>query len=393
MLSAMPIPIDAPSAFFIANLGVWSFRSARALQTLFWAPRLKPPAKIPEAGKVSILVPAKNEEVNIRTCVESLLAQNYADFELIVINDNSTDRTLDILLELGAVPADQPAGKSTRLRYVNSPPAPPGWTGKNHALACGAPFAKGDWLLFTDADTVHEPSCVSAALTLMAEKSVVLLTLLPRCLAHGFWEVLVQPFAMSLMGLWFPVRKANDPRSRIAFGNGQFLFMHRRAYEAAGGHLAVKSEFLEDFALFRKVKEAGLPCAVGIGTDLFGTRMYDAFQRLWRGWRRIYLHAFERRPLPLVLRALGLVFFSVLPFVWLAGAAAAAFSGSEFPLPAGLWAAAGAALALAASWKAYEVIGASRKFAWLHPLAALVIAGILLDAARMAALKKQTKWR
>ncbi len=383
---------DPISIFFVMALMLWIYRSARAITTLIKAPRLETQIMPPACGKVSILVPAKNEEANIQTCIESLSAQHYPDFEIIAINDNSTDRTRDILLSLGAQPADRPAAKGQKLRYVDSPPAPAGWTGKNHALACGVPFAEGDWLLFTDADTRHETGALSAALAFMEKRGLIMLTLIPRCLAHGFWEVLVQPVAMALMGYWFPLEKINDPASKVYFGNGQYLLMHRRAYEAAGGHTAVKGEFLEDFALFKKTKQAGLPCAAAIGIDFFGTRMYDTFARMWRGWRRIYLHAFERRTLSLAARALGLILFSVFPFAWLIAAALGWHWGSQSE-GLGVLALAVAAIAIATSWKAYKVIGASRKYAWLHPLAALIIAGILVDAARVAITKSQTKWR
>lgn len=386
--------LDNPlTVLFAVTLGVWSLRTARALKTLRFAPWPRTPEEIPQAGKVSILVPAKNEEKNIRSCIESLLCQDYPDFEIIVINDNSTDKTLEILLALGAEAADGSEGRKHRLRYVNAPPAPAGWTGKNHALACGVPWASGDWFLFTDADTLHEQGALSAALNLIHERGLILLTLLPRCLAHGFWEKLVQPLAMSLMGLWFPIYKANDPRSPIAFGNGQYLLMHRRAYEFAGGHSAVRGKFLEDFALAAKIKESGLPCAVGIGTEIFGTRMYDSPARVWQGWRRIYLHAFKSRALDLAFKSAALVIFSVLPFLWLGFAALSVSLGRDLPLPAVLWGGAAAALAMLSSWKVYELIGAEKKFAWLHPIAALFVAGVLADAARMAVMKSQTRWR
>lgn len=386
----MKFSTDPFAYFFMCVLMVWAYRSVRALETLRKSPRLEAQSSPPGSGKVSILVPAKNEEANIQACVESLLAQDYPDFELIVINDNSTDRTRDILLSLGAKPADQTLPKAQKLRYVDSPPAPAGWTGKNHALACGVPFASGDWLLFTDADTQHKPQALSASLAFMEKRGLVLLTLVPRCLAHGFWEILVQPVAMAMMGLWFPIEKINNPASRVYFGNGQYLFMHRRAYEAAGGHTAVKGEFLEDFALFKKTKQAALPCAVAVGTDFFGTRMYDTFIRMWRGWRRIYLHAFERQTFPLAARSAGLVLFSVIPFAFLAAAVfCPGFQSREALILAGI----AAVITVATSWKAYEVIGASRKYAWLHPLAALILAAILADAARMALTKSQTKWR
>ncbi len=391
----MKITPDPVLIFFLTSAAVWINRSVCALVTLFRAPRLSNGILSGGRNKVSILVPAKNEESNIRMCVEGLLAIDYPDFEILVINDNSTDRTEEILLALGARPAGNPGTDrgASRLSYLNSPPAPAGWTGKNHALAFGAPYAQGEWLLFTDADTRHEPESLRASLGLMEKRGALMLTLLPRCLASGFWEIVLQPVAMALMGLWFPVEKVNDPEQKIYFGNGQYLLMHRSVYEKTGGHAAVKAEFLEDFALFKKAKEAGLPCAVAIGTDFFGTRMYDSFGAIWRGWRRIYLHSFERKTLPLLARASSLVLFSVIPFVWIGLMLTGFPAGGAYPQTSWALALFTAGIILATAWKAYEIIRGPRRFAWLHVLAAAIIAGILLDAARMAFTRKQTVWR
>lgn len=205
----MKITTDPVLVFFIIAAAVWIKRSVSALITLFHAPRLSRNVLSGSRAKVSILVPAKNEASNIRACVEGLKALDYPDFEIIVINDNSTDQTEEILLSLGASPASPPSeDPSLTLRYLNSPPAPAGWTGKNHALAAGFPYAKGEWLLFTDADTRHEPESLKASLGLMEKRGALLLTLLPRCLADGFWETVLQPVAMALMGLWFPVERS-----------------------------------------------------------------------------------------------------------------------------------------------------------------------------------------
>jgi len=304
---------------------------------------------------------------------------------VIVINNCSTDRTEAILKDLGAVEIGTGNPRS-KFKYLNTPPTPKGWTGKNFALHLGVQHATGDWLLLTDADTRHEPGSVNASLSFAEEKKLDLLTLLPRCLAHGFWENLIQPCAMSYMGLWFPLRKINDPKSRVYFANGQYLLLNANHYRKIGGHEGVKEAFLEDFAIMKKTKELGARAMCAFGMELYGTRMYDSFDAIWRGWRRIFLHAFEQKPLPILKCALSVFFFSVFPLIALI-ALSAHFSLSLLLCVLIL------AIILATARTAYAIVKAKKSYALLHPLAALVFTAILLDASQMALLKRQTHWR
>ena len=361
--------------FWGTVLGVWTFRTLRLLITLRKTPRIVPQKGTGFSGEtqslspfVSVLIPAKNEENNIRACVESLQNQKDAAFEIIVINDNSSDQTESILKSMGQT-------------YVNCPLPPEGWTGKNHALHYGVAQAKGEWLLFTDADTRHEPHGLSASLAHAQKNGLELLTLLPSCLTGSFIENLVQPLAMAFLGLWFPLEKVNDPKSPLYFANGQYLLMKRSLYQKTGGHKAVAGEFLEDFALMQKTKQLGAKAQCGFGQSVYGTRMYDSFDTIWRGWRRIYLHAFQRKPLTLVRKALVVLVFSVLPFALYAFSHGGHFSTLVI------------AVLVVICWRAYTVVRAKGAYALFHPLAALIIFLILTDAARMAFLKEKTFWR
>ncbi len=362
--------------------GAWIYRCWRLLRTLLLAPVLSPfkdkePA--PEPPLVSIIIPAKNEEKNIRCCVEKLLAQDYPRFELIAVNDNSTDQTESILKALGTV-------------YVNAPPTPPGWTGKNFAIHSGLLKAKGSWLLFTDADTRHEKTSLSAAIHYARSERIQLLTLLPRCLMGSFMEYMIQPFAMAMLGLWFPIEKINSPDSPLFFANGQYLLIDRSLYEKMGGHESVRGEFLEDFALMKKAKALKAPVCCALGMELYGTRMYDSLTAIWRGWRRIYLHACRTRPVPLICKSLGVFFLSVLPFLSLG--ILAAFPGIRaaspilYPLNLGIL-----ILILGISWGGYGIIRAKKAYTFFHPFAAFVLSLILADAAWKGLTKQKTVWR
>ncbi len=377
--------------YLATALAVWIYRSFRSLSELAHAPELRVSPQNTRTGSVSILIPAKNEEKNIADCVKSLLTQLRENDEIIVINNCSSDRTEIILKELGALEITEnrrpsPQKKTSPiLKYLNTPKTPDGWTGKNFALHLGKNHATGDWFLFTDADTRHQPGGVDASVAYAEKEALDLLTLFPRCLAHGFWENLIQPCAMGYMGLWFPVRKINDPKSKICFGNGQYLLVRKDHYLGFGGHEALKEAFLEDFAMMKKTKESGARGLCAFGMEVYGTRMYDSFNSLWRGWRRIYLHAFEQNPWRLSRCVSSVFFFSVLPFLilpFLAGHNAAFIAGALL-----------VGILLATAFKTHSIVRANRMAALLHPLAAMVFTIILFDSFLMAALKKPTFWR
>jgi len=253
--------------------------------------------------------------------------------------------------------------------------------------------SNGDWFLFTDADTRHEPTSVSATLEHARSRNFELISLLPKCLTGSFIEDLIQPCAMAFLGLWFPIKKINDPNSKAYFANGQYLFMHRKLYEKTGGHAAVRGEYLEDFALMKKAKELGARVQLALGIHLYGTRMYDSLERIWAGWRRIYLHAFQKKAALLIVKAVDILFFSVLPFVCFAPLVIAAWGWPErngFLLGMAI---AILGIILITAWKAFEVVKARPAYALLHPFAALFVSMILLESAWIAASGRQTEWR
>lgn len=361
-------------ALFLIMVTGWAYRISRLRQSLKWMPFINPGSRPDKKDRISVIVPMKNEETNAQVCLEALLNQDYPDFEVIAVNDNSTDRTGEIIRAL------------PRVIYVeNRTPTPDGWTGKNFAIHQGISKATGNWLLFTDADTRHEPVSLSAALAHVQSRDLLLLTLLPRCLCETFLEKVIQPVAMALLGLWFPIRKINDPHSDVYFGNGQYLMLHRSLYEKLGGHEAVKGAFLEDFALAKKAKEAGVRTECAMGKDIYGTRMYADFNSIWRGWRRIFLHAFASRPGMLLMRAVETFLFSVLPFaVFLLPGMPVDMAGGFLFLTA---------VVLVITWRAYKIVDADAKFAIFHPLAGTLLMFFLIDAFVIALTKKKTVWR
>jgi glycosyltransferase involved in cell wall biosynthesis len=226
---------------------------------------------------VSAIIPARNEEASVARAVESVAAQAEVG-EVIVVNDQSTDRTGEILQEL--------AGRVPKLKVIAVSELPAGWRGKNHAVAVGAAAAKGDWLLFTDADTFHHLGSTRRALADAVDRSALLVSYSPEQEMESFWERAMIPFVYVRLAARFPFAQVNDPKRLEAAANGQFVLILRDAYEAVGGHAAIASEILEDVALARRVKSQGYGIYFTAPMGIVRTRMYRSFRALWQGWTK-----------------------------------------------------------------------------------------------------------
>lgn len=259
------------------------------------------------APDVSVIVPARNEARNIETCVQSLTASDFPSFEVIVVDDRSEDDTFDRAVAL-------PRGGAERLEVVRGEEVPAGWLGKPWACHQGYRAARGDWLLFTDADTTHGTRLLSKAVHSARLQEADLFTLVGRQLVETFWEKLVQTQVFLTMLLRFPdfERTARNDRWRDAIANGQFLLFRRAAYDAIRGHEAVRDEVVEDLALAQHVKRAGLALRIGGAEDDLATRMYRSLPELIDGWSKNLVLG-GQQTLPRWLRG-----FSV-PVAWVVG--------------------------------------------------------------------------
>jgi len=303
-------------------LAVWIYRTFAV-----YSPRSRGPVlsaeTIPDAGAqglVSVIVPAKDEEANIEAALATLLAQDYPDIEIVVVDDRSTDGTAEAVRRV--------AERDRRVRLVQVTELPAGWFGKPHAMHVGAGEARGRWLLFVDADCRQAPHSVRAGVHFLADAGGDMLSLWPVLEMHGFWENAVQPVAGSVLVAWFRPDRVNDPRCRVAFANGQYILFRREVYEAVGGHAAVRSELVEDIAMAGIVKGAGHRLLNAVGADLFTTRMYDSLRAMYRGWTRIYCGGFKSAGRLVAVMALTFL-FTLFPFLALAGAAAAVAAGTR----------------------------------------------------------------
>lgn len=238
--------------------------------------RLDPAPPGPVAPvRVSILVPARDEEAVIDRLLDTLLAQDHPDLEILVVDDASTDRTGERLR----------ARSDPRLRVLDGRPLPEGWTGKNNALDHAVGHATGELLLFVDADTLHHPAAARTVALEMEREGLDALVVLGRQLVPGPWEKLVNPFFWGFVLMFVdPDRSARPDLPDDALGNGQFAAFRREAYQRAGGHAAIRDRVIEDVALAKAVKRAGGRYRLRLGPNLTATRMYEGLGQIWRGF-------------------------------------------------------------------------------------------------------------
>ena len=237
--------------------------------------------------EVSIIVPARNEEASLGACLESLTAQTGVTFEIVVVDDASTDRTREIAQGFAGVRVLSP-------RPLHEDVAGKTWTGKNNAVIAGTKAASAPWLLFTDADTVHLSGSLARALEEAKKERADLLSYSPEQVVVTFAERAVMPVIFGELAAHYPPRKVRDQNSGqssrqgsgIAAANGQYILVRRAAYDAVGGHAAVATEILEDVALARLFRNAGQRLYFRYGGDAVRTRMYRNWAQLREGWTK-----------------------------------------------------------------------------------------------------------
>ena len=294
---------------------------------LLLLPRLRSdvaPATLPS---VSVLLPARNEALRIGSCLESLLKQNYSSLEIIVLDDESVDTTAEIARALGFS-----TNPESKCRLIRGAPLPPGWTGKSWACHQLADVARGDYLLFTDADTVHQPEVVSSAIATAQRLRCDLLTVWPFQTTVTFAEKLVIPLMFVVGGSYLPhwllVWAQCSPRlarllgskllARCGTASGQFLLFQRQSYFKMGGHRAVGEHLVEDISLAREVAKRipdGWRLVTCDGTGLVSCRMYTSLGQIWEGFTKNLWPVFDGDWVTFWLAIVWQFLVWVLPFL------------------------------------------------------------------------------
>lgn len=357
------------------------WRNTRAIEPV-------PPAAMPPTSSVTINVPARNEERSIEACVRSLLNQSYTEYDVVVVDDRSEDATPAILSRLAA--------ESPRLRVMSAPPLPPGWFGKSWALATASAQATSEWLLFTDADTEHQPGTLAAVIAFAEARDLHMLSLITNQQLVSFWERAVLPAIFGvLLQVGGSLEEVNDPRSPVAKANGQFILIRRAVYEAVGGFGAIRDRIPVDYAMARLVKGSGYRIMMAGGADWVQTRMYHSLGEIWEGFsKNVFFGAGQRLTRVLgggvvvMLLLLGPFALAGMGTAWLARDGSSIWSwlvlsvgglGIVWQMVRGIAMAHGMRIPLA--------------YGLLHPLGAAIFVGICLNSAFRILSGRGVSWK
>lgn len=401
----MPAPAESWLSILLMILGVgavsggayWTAGAVRIIRAIRQFPSGDDGAALPlpePAPAVCLVIPAHNEGHAIAGLIASLRAQTYPSFSVVLSLDRCTDDTDAV--------ARAAIGDDPRFTIFPIDSCPENWAGKTHAVwraVTDAPPAKGaPLLLFADADTQFHPSCVRAAVALLHQRSLGLLSFLSSLSVDRWYELVAQPAAALELLRQYPLTSSNRWPKPRAFANGQFMLFTREAYDAAGGHEAVRTHLLEDIAIARHTARAGHRTGVLPAGNMLHCRMYENWSAFRRGWRRIYTEAANRRSKRLAVSArrvlLTLVLAPVAAALAVFVALPVAFDRSNDWLP---WTVAALGLtSLAIYLFALGYLArASKAPIWtaaLQPLGGLLVADILLQARRHLRRGRSSSW-
>jgi chlorobactene glucosyltransferase len=344
-----------------------------------------------ESPFVSVIVPARNEERNIHTCISSLLQQDYSRFEIIVVNDHSEDRTGEILAKLKQ---EHPA-----LIVLEPPVLPAGWLGKNWACHQGYGHARGELLLFTDADTQHTPQSLRNAVAGLLQENADFLTAIIFLTSISLAEKLIQPLLTCMIYAIFPFALMQKKKlSALSYAHGAYMLFRREAYDRIGGHAAISGNVFDDLTLAGNISRAGFQALVINGAGSISCRMYTSMHDIFAGFsKNLFRIASYKYPtiIAVPLFTLGLLLFAAIysmpPFVLLA-CLSLFICGMPVPADASMYAGTAVLLTSISFFLVYKNFGYSLRMICTYPVQ-VVLFFIIAMNSMISTLRGKTFWK
>lgn len=339
---------------------------------------------------ISVIVPVRNEETKIARCLESLAKQDYPNFEIVVIDDNSTDASGRIIAEIAA--------RHANFKVIQGRESRPGWLGKCNALDHGTPQAKGEWLVFSDADTYHHPNSLRDAVGAAINYKVDMISFMPVQELYSFSERIVMPTLLGSFLIGDPTNTINDPKSSRAYAYGQYIMVRRTTYDAIGGHESVKDQILDDISIGRVTKQKGFSVTACDGRPLYTVRMYSNFPEVWSGWTKNAYAIINCNIVGLIGIIVLLNLWFVAPFLTLATATfAPQLFSNTIQMPA-VWLLIGTQFISLIYWYArstafYKGLEPLLLYFFLLPLGAISVSALYINSASCFLTGKQVKWK
>jgi chlorobactene glucosyltransferase len=385
---ALTITNLALCTIMVGIFGVWCYFIIFMIKSFRQSPTLESfnHARITHFPKVSVILPARNEDQYIARCLDSLLAQDYPNFEIIAINDSSNDRTGEIIKAYAA--------NDLRIVQIDAPAKPEGWIGKNWACYQGYLKSRGDLLLFTDADTQHSPSTFSFAVRQLMLENLEALTAVPRLICNDFWTKATLPVLATFLHTRFSPIRVNDPKTKIGYFFGSFFIITRNTYETIGTHKGVRAELVEDGALGRKVKTCKFRMKMVRGEHQIDAVWARDLPTLWQGLRRFMVPVYYQDKADAYMMVLAVFFILFAPFVSLPYLSLASSVGNaSFQILLGLQTSVIALIIAATAVQCRMAIFENPVYALAAPLSGALISFSFISAIADAKKKDAVSWR
>jgi chlorobactene glucosyltransferase len=368
--------------------GVWVYFLMYMTKSFRQSPMLESfdRASVTYFPKVSVILPARNEGRYIARCLDSLLAQDYPNFEVIAINDSSTDRTSEIMKAYEA--------NDLRVIHIDASPKPDGWTGKNWACYQGYLRAQGELLMFTDADTEHLPSAMSLAVGQIVSQNLEALTAVPRLICSDFWTKITIPALATFLHTRFSPLRVNDPNTKTGYFFGSFFIITRSTYRAIGTHEGVKEELVEDGALGSKVKASKFRMRMVRGEHYIDAAWARDLSMLWHSLRRLMIPLYHQDKIGAHMMVLAVFFILFVPFASLPYLPISTFAGNaSFQILLGLQISAIALIIATTAVQCRLAVFESPAYAFAAPLSGALISFSFMSAIVDARKKGTVIWR